>query len=77
MIQKINENKSCFFKINKIDKPLTRFIKIQRENIQINTFINLREEITTETEKYKGLKENTTNNYIPTNWIMRKKWKIS
>ena len=33
----INETKSCFFeKINKIDKPLARFIKKKVERTQIN-----------------------------------------
>ena len=36
-IAKINKAKSWFFeKINKIDKPLARFIKKQREKNQIN-----------------------------------------
>ena len=35
MIQKVNESKSWFFeKINKIDKPLTRLIKKNRERTQ-------------------------------------------
>ena len=35
-IAKINKAKSCFFeKINKIDKPLARLIKKQREKNQI------------------------------------------
>ena len=49
MIQKINESKSWFFeKINKSDKPLTRFIKEKRERTQINKIRNERE-ITTDT----------------------------
>ena len=39
-IAKINEAKSWFFKINKIDKPLARLIKKMR--IQVN---NIRNEI--------------------------------
>ena len=39
-IAKINETKSWFFKINKIDKPLARLIKKMR--IQVN---NIRNEI--------------------------------
>ena len=36
-IAKINKAKSCFFeRINKIDKPLARLIKKQREKNQIN-----------------------------------------
>ena len=40
-IAKINKAKSCFFeKINKIDKPLARLIKKQREKNQINKIRN-------------------------------------
>ena len=40
-IAKINNVKSWFFeKINKIDKPLARFIKKQREKNQINKIRN-------------------------------------
>ena len=40
-IQRINETKSWFLeKINKIDKPLYKLIKWQRENIQINKIRN-------------------------------------
>ena len=49
-IVRINESRSWFFeKINKIDKPLSRFIKKKRERIQINTIRNERGEITTDT----------------------------
>ena len=40
-IAKINKAKSSFFeKINKIDKPLARLIKKQREKNQINKIRN-------------------------------------
>ena len=40
-ISKINKAKSWFFeKINKIDKPLARLIKKQREKNQINNIRN-------------------------------------
>ena len=46
---KINKAKSWFFEtINKIDKPLARFIKKQREKNQINKIRNENEEITTD-----------------------------
>ena len=46
-IAKINEAKSWFFeKINKIDKPLTRRIKKQREKNQLNKIRNENGEIT-------------------------------
>ena len=48
-IAKINEAKSWFFeKINKIDKPLARLIKKQREKNQINKIRNENGEITTD-----------------------------
>ena len=53
-IAKINKTKSWFFgKVNKIDKPLARLIKKQREKNQINKLTNENGEITT-TQKYKG-----------------------
>ena len=48
-IAKINKAKSWFFeKINKIDKPLARIIKKQREKNQINKIRNEAGEITTD-----------------------------
>ena len=55
MIAKINKTKSWFFeKINQIDKPLARLIKIKREKTQINRIRNEKGEVTTDTQKYKG-----------------------
>ena len=46
---KINKTKSWFFeKINKIDKPLARFIKKKRRNDQINKIRNKKGEFTTD-----------------------------
>ena len=54
-IAKINKPKSCFFeKINKIDKPLARLIKKQREKNQINKIRNENGEITTDNTDNKG-----------------------
>ena len=47
-IAKINKTKSCFFKINKIDKTLARLIKKKREKTQINRIRN-EKEVTTDT----------------------------
>ena len=48
-IAKLNEAKSWFFeRINKIDKPLARLIKKQREKNQINKIKNENGEITTD-----------------------------
>ena len=49
IIAKINKTKSWFFeRINKIDKPLVRLIKKQREKNQINEIRNENGEITTD-----------------------------
>ena len=46
---KINKTKGWFFKkINKIDKPLGRLIKKQREKNQVNKTRNEKEEVTTD-----------------------------
>ena len=50
-IVKINKTKHWFFeKINKIDKPLARFIKKKREKTPINRIRN-EKEVTTDTEE--------------------------
>ena len=55
-IVKINKMKSWFFeKINKIDKPLARLIKKQREKNQINKIRNEMERLQQTMQKYKGL----------------------
>ena len=43
---KINKTKSWFFKINKIDKPLARFIKKKREKNQVSKIRNEKGEVT-------------------------------
>ena len=54
-IRKINKAKSWFFeKINKIDKPLARLIKKQREKNQINKIRKKIERSQQTTQKYKG-----------------------
>ena len=56
-IAKINKDKSWFFeKINKIDKPLARLIKKQREKNQINKIRNENGEITTDNTKIQRIK---------------------
>ena len=48
-IAKINKIKCCFFeKINKIDKPLARLMKKNREKTQINRIRNEKGEVTTD-----------------------------
>ena len=58
-IVRINESRSWFFeKINKIDKPLSRFIKKKRERTQVNTIRNEREETTIDTTKIQRIVRN-------------------
>ena len=55
-IAKINKTKSWFFeKINKIDKPLPRLIKIKRKNTQINRISNEKGEVTTDTAEIQRI----------------------
>ncbi|KAL6082582.1 hypothetical protein STEG23_001613 [Scotinomys teguina] len=55
-IQRINETKSWFFeKINKIDKPLARLTKRQRESIQINKIRNENRDITTDNKEIQRI----------------------
>ena len=50
--EQINKSRSWFFeRINKIDKPLARFIKKKRERTQINKIMNERGEVTTYTKE--------------------------
>ena len=54
-IAKINKAKSWFFeKINKIDRPLARLIKKQREKNQINKLRNENGEITADNREIQG-----------------------
>ena len=58
-IAKINKAKSWLFKkINKIDKPLTRLIKKQREKNQINKIRNDNGEITTDNTEIQRIIRN-------------------
>ena len=55
-IAKINKTKSWFFeKINKIDKPLARFIKKKRGKTQINRIRNEKEEVTTDSAEIQRI----------------------
>ena len=54
-------------KINKIDKPLSRLIRKNRERTQVNTIRNERGEITTEIQR-------TVRNYMTRNFKTKVKW---
>ena len=54
-IQRINQRRSWFFeKINKIDKPLARLTRGQRESILINKIRNEKGDITTDPEEIQN-----------------------
>ena len=55
-IVKINKNNIWFFeKINKIDKPLARLIRIKREKNQINKSRNGKGEVTTDSAEIEKI----------------------
>ena len=57
IIAKFSKAKSWFFeRINKIDKPIARFIKKQREKNQINKVRNGNGEITTDNTEIQRIK---------------------
>ena len=57
IIVKVNDTKRQFFdKINKIDKPLARFIQKKREKNQINKIRNEKGEVTTDNAEIQSIK---------------------
>ena len=64
-IVKINKIKSSFFeKINKIDKPLARLTKKNREKNQINKIRNEKGEVTTDNVEIQRIMKTIMNNYM-------------
>ena len=60
--------KSWFFeKINKIDRPLARFIKNKRENNQIDAIKKIKGKSPQIPQKFKPSSENTTNSSMHVN----------
>ena len=83
-IAKINKAKRCFFlkKINKINKPLARLIKKQREKNQINKIRNENGEITSDNFEIQRIirdyqHKTTTSSSMPIKWTTWKKWTSS
>ena len=60
---KINKTKSWFFeKINKIDKPLARFIQEKREKNQINKIRNEKGDVTIDNAEIQRIVKDIMNN---------------
>ena len=74
-IAKINKAKSWFFeKINKIDKPLARLMKKQREKNQINKIRSENEEITTDNTEIQRSIRDYYQELHANKWTTCKKW---
>ena len=74
-IVKINKTKSWFFeKINKIDKPLARFIKTKERRIKSRKLERKKKRLQETMQKYKGLQDTIMSNYMAIKWITWKKW---
>jgi len=74
-IAKINKAKSWFFeRINKIDKPLARLIKKQREKNKINKIGNENGETMTDNTEIQRIIRDYISNYMPIKWTTWKKW---
>ena len=74
-IAKINEPKSWLSeKIDKVDKPLARLIKKQREKDQISKVRTENGEITTDNIEIQRIIRTTASSYMPIKWTTWKKW---
>ena len=75
MIAKINKAKSWFFeRVNKIDKPLVRLIKKQREKNQINKIRNENGEITIGNTEIQKIIRDYYQQLYANKWTTWKKW---
>ena len=77
-IAKINKTKSWFFeKINKIDKPLAKLIKKQREKNQISKIRNENGQITTDNTEIQRIIRDYYQQLMQIKRTTWKKWKNS
>jgi hypothetical protein len=68
-IKRIDKTKSWFFeKINKIDKPLTKVTKRQRDNIQVNKITNEKRDITTDSREIQRISRLYFKSLTPQIW---------
>jgi hypothetical protein len=75
IIQRINQTRSWLFeKINKIDKPLARLTRGQRDSIQINKVRNEKGDITTDPEEIQNNIRSSTKGYTQQNLKTSMKW---
>jgi hypothetical protein len=59
--QRINQTRSWFFeKISKIDKPLAKLTKRQRDSLQVSNIRNEKRGITADTEEIKRIIRSTS-----------------
>ena len=73
-IAKIKAKSWFFERINKIDKPLARLIKKQREKNQINKIRNEIGEITTDNKEIQRTITDYYQQFMPIKWTTWKKW---
>ena len=74
-IAEINKTKRWFFeKVNKIDYPLPRLIKKEREKTQINRTINEKGEVTTGTAEIQRIMRDYYKQYTQIKWRTWKTW---
>ena len=77
IIVKVNETKRQFFdKINKIDKPLARFIKKKGVKNQINKIRSEKGEVTTDNAETQRMKRDYYEQLYGDKWVTQRKCSI-
>jgi hypothetical protein len=67
-IQRVNQMRSGFYEKIKIDKPLARLIRRQRDSNLINKIRNEKGDITTDPEEIQNTRDPSTKGYTQQNW---------